>query len=315
MNVAMIAAIAVAVVGGGYGIHGLATETGAVGWLIYAQQSIFGSASMKLTFMIVFVTVMLLTIATYALIPSRDAPTAGDSNMSKALYGDPASPTPLKTLAVWTLAFIPLVWMIGYGVYWWAIYGDRSDITATYEQVALTDARSVPSPKGPYVALNGRAMGDTILQHTEGRSSSSIKYYLVPVVASDWTKGQPVHFLMKVKQLDNLGIRPAGAPAIMRGSPYDKAAQAARFGWLGHLEGAPPVPAVQAFKNLGVALSDGAQLVRWIPSQGGKPAIQDSSDEYRSGLYIICGAITAMLMIVALAWWWKGGRQQKKVVT
>jgi hypothetical protein len=100
------------VVVGGIGVlvHGMSTQRGPVGWIIYAQQAVFGAASMKVTFLIACTAVILLGLAIVAaanLLFTSDHPQIAVLQPEQTPGGMPA-----RHLLLVALGGVALTWAI-----------------------------------------------------------------------------------------------------------------------------------------------------------------------------------------------------------
>lgn len=295
-------AITLVVVGlTGYWIYELSTETGMVGWLNWGQQALTGSYSWKLSAVVsMLVMIMGGGIVVGALSMMGGVP---DPKADQALFGAPGpqgetQPVSVKGAIGVGLVLSAIAWAIGLGWYFWNGWQQRSDLNATYEPVVLRDGQAPPSPVGRHLALQGRLLGDHVLTHTKkgGASSKREDYHLVPVAAPGWVAGQPVPYVVKVAHLGELQ---AYVDAQRRGAPTPL---------LVRLDGALPVPALQQFEKSGVALASGARMLAVVPSSDGKPLVLDTSERDLTLVLILCGLVTAILLLVFPLAWWRGTR-------
>ena len=310
------------IVAAGYGLHGLVTDTGPAGWINYLQQSIFGSYSMKMT-------VLVLTAGVFAIMAFawRVASIGGDDKPSKVLnalaHGVSRKPAAnlWRTNALVCAGFIVVTWAIGFGAVWWNNRIDREDSAATYEPTVPSDASPIPTAAGTHVALGGRLLRERTVEFSRGSGSNRTpSYFLVPVVAPGWREGQPTSFVIKVDRLENLAIRrippmPMPMPMPMptgRQVPARLPDEPPPLRWLGRLEGPVPVPAAQEFRKMGVPLADGGQLVRWVPSSEGKPAIQDESARQVEFATYACAGLTALYLLMFPLMAWSSNRAQRR---
>ncbi len=300
-----------------YGLHGLITDTGPAGWLNHLQQSVFGSYSMKMTVLALTAGVFAVMAIAWriASIGLQDEPSVVLNSVAHGASGKPAGNT-WQTFALVCAGFIVVTWAIGLGAVWWNNRIDREDSAATYEPVIASDNNPLPTAGGTHVALGGRLLRERVVEFSRGSSSSRTpSYYLVPVVAPGWREGQPASFVIKVDRMENLAVR--GVPTMsmmptMRTVPARNLLEAPPARWLGRLEGQVPVPAAQEFKKMGVPLAEGGQLVRWVPSSEGRPAIRDEWAQQLEMTTYLCAGLTALFLVMFPLLAWSSIRAQRK---
>lgn len=289
-----------------YYIYALVTETGLVGWINVAQQSLFGSYSLKFS---AAVLVMLMVPAGGALWILADS--AGwlkaDPQADRALFGDvgqaaePAAASPGGSgLLIVGVAMVVISWGVGLAYYGWQVWLQRGDAQATWESVDLSAPGGAPKPAGDRLLLKGRLLGDHILTHSKGTSSNKRDdYHLIPVVPAEWTPGQPVTYLLKVDRLSELDAHAATQRAARdaAGLPVLRV----------RLAGEPPVPAVQQLAKSNVPMASPRYLLRIAPATDSQAAEAELKDAWETVL-ISCGIITAIVVVAfpLLAWRMRG---------
>lgn len=286
---------AIGVAAAAYVVHGLITETGLAGWLNYAQQSLFGSYSLKLTALIMIFGLMGLGIAAWWAMAHFGGAT-DDGLIERALLGPQAAPEPgkapgAKMMWIVCAGMVVATWVIGYAVYLWQAAEQREDAAARYEPVVLADGAPLPRPAGTHISLQGRVLGDRVLSHRTG-STGREDYHLVPVVSPGWSPGQPVAYVAKVKTFYELPGQRRPAYPRRPGQPLPPP-----DALLARLDGAIPVPAVQEFRKMGVVLGPESKLLRVVPSNGSQPAVADSSAEDFNVFLILCGGISGLIVL------------------
>jgi hypothetical protein len=289
--------------------HALFTETGPVGWFNSAQQSLLGHYSMKMSAALTLAVLMAAGGALWAV--ARNAGwMQADPEADRVLFGRAAAAGPqipggpqaagepgVKALVVTGAVAIALVWAFGLG---WPAYSDwqqRQDVAARYEPMHLAQTAQMPRPQGRHLALRGRLLEEQLLTHSTGSGATRRDdYHLIPVAAADWAAGRPVAFLLKVERLDELRPlleaqdRAGGAPA----------AQPLRV----RLDGAPPVPAVQAYAARGVPMAADSHLLRLVRTEDGARQDPRLSAFDREFMLLLCTAMTAMIVIALPLGWW-----------
>jgi len=303
---------------GAYALHGLITDTGPAGWINYLQQSIFGAYSMKMTVLALSFGVFAVAAAAWALASMGRAGeplSARVPDVPTRVTGSQPEPNTWKTFAQVCTGFIVITWAIGFGALWWNNRVDREDSVASYESVIASDADPTPTAAGSHVALGGRLLRERVVEFSRGKGSSRhASYYLVPVVSPGWREGQPAGFVIKVDRIDNLAIRtvPQISLAGSRTLMTRHAAESPSERWLGRVEGQVPVPAAQEFKKMGVPVAEQGQLVRWIPSTDGKPAIRDRWAQDLEITAYICAGLTVLYLLLFPLLGWSSNRAQRK---
>jgi hypothetical protein len=295
------------------GIHGLITESGPVGWLMYAQQSVLGFYSMKLTALLTFLLIGAVTLCASAIVArvlgNREGmAAAGSASRQFFLHGvDRQAGGTLtgKTLFCLAIAMVAVTWIIGFAVYTWNTAKQQGDATASYEPIALRSGAAAPAPKGTHVAIEGELLTASVLTHTSGRTSSSRDdYHLLPVVPPGWRTGQPVSYIAKVVQLTDL---PGRAPAWPRKPPHP-----ADGLLLGRVSDAIPVAAAQKFKSMGIVLTEPAYLVTMVRSEQGRPAVKDTSKDDFMFFIVACTGISAVICFCFFVMWFSALLRERR---
>lgn len=298
MSVAGWVGIGTAVLASGYAIHGMVTDTGAAGWINYAQQSVFGSYSLKMTAVVLMMAVALLAAGAVM--------AAAALGLDRQAGGSEPRPVNVKPIVDKPLGWsgwlkfcavcVALTWIIGYAIYAWNTRTGDEDRAASYERIALTDPARLPVAGGKHVALLGEPLAAHYLSHRRKSSSSTPDYHLVPIIAPGWKEGQSVGYVLQTSHLPALGPAFGGVRRFVRPGAPPPAPEPI----LGRIEGEVPVTAAKAFEKAGVPLAPQAKLVRWIPSREGAPDLPDSSEQDRWIFLGLCGAISAVWILVTL---------------
>jgi hypothetical protein len=118
---------------------------------------------------------------------------------------------------------------------------------------------------------------------------------------------------MQVKQLVELSLVDGQVP-IPRFVSGRRVIEPPPSLWLGRVEGAVPVPAVQEFRKLEVPLPDNARLVRLVPSRDGQPAVVDNSAEEFKMMLILCGGISVLVVFGLLFGGWSVRRGERRAL-
>jgi hypothetical protein len=272
-------------------VHGLITETGVVGWINHAQQSLFGAYSLKVSLLVSLFGLLFIGLAAWGLVArlTGGGESAGLASMAElsVAANRPASPKGM----VWTFGvLIAATWLIGFVVYAWLNHQQQADASATYEPLVLADGVPVPPPKSTHLALRGDLLTRHVLAHSSGSGSSQREdFQLLPLAAPGWQPGKPVSFVVKIKGPWELpGAKTWPRPA--RGAPVPPQDLMVR------LDGDVPVPAAQQFKKMGVPLAEPSYLLHVVPSRDGRVEVKDSSAEDFRILLTICGGISALLV-------------------
>ena len=266
-----------------FAAYGVMAETGPIGWLNYAQQSIFGAYSKKVSLLVAlfggFIVLALIWSGVERLARRLGFERALPS--PAAILADADAPVTTRGVLLSYLVIVPLIWIAGYAIYWWMRHEARADATAQYEPITL--ARGPLAVSGnPYLALRGRLLWERTLDHTEG-SSSTPDYSLVPIVEPDWQDGDPVRFVARIDNSNRYLVD------TRRGR--DSGVLLART------DGAVPVPAAQEFRKMRAPTSESASLLRLVPSQEGRPTLRDSG-ESDWNVYLILASIGTVLYVV-----------------
>ena len=268
----------------GFAAYGMIAETGPLGWLNYAQQSVFGAYSKKMSLLVlVFGGLMVL-----ALIWSGVERLAARLGFEKALPSPKAMlaaadpPVTTRGVLLSCLIVVPLIWIAGYAIYWWVQHEARADAAAQYEPVTLARGAAPAASGNPYLALRGRLLWERTLVHSQG-SSSTPDYTLVPLVAPDWQDGDPVPFVAKIDNSNRYLVD------TRRGR--DSGVLLART------DGAVPVPAAQEFRKMRAPTTESAALLRLVPSQDGKPSVRDSGERDWKIYLLLAGVCTGLYLV------------------
>lgn len=259
-------------------------ETGPIGWVNYAQQSIFGAYSRNATLLVLMVAGAAVLGAVWFVV-ERIAAGLGVAQAlpsPRALLAKANGPVTQRGVAIACVVILALVWAGGYAGFWWIEHEHGQDVAAHYEPVELVRGGAAPGADHPYLALRGRLLFDKTVALTQG-SSSEPEYRLVPLVEPQWREGDPVWFVAKVDRSNRYLVE---RPSTRSGGFL-----------LAHSEGAIPVPATQEFRKMQVPISDGTSLLRLVPSEDGKPALRDSSAGDWQVYLILAGIGTALTIV------------------
>jgi hypothetical protein len=193
------------------------------------------------------------------------------------------------------------VWGLGMGFYRWSIQSDVEDQNASYVRI---DDAAAPAALvvGAHVALVGQPLVDQVLEQlTVNRrtKSESFNHYLVPVAAPGWRQGQPLRYIVKVFKLDDLRQATTGNLQPL----------------LGRVEGNVPDPVAQALARSGVALAEGAHLMRWIPSRDGQPLVTEAHEGAWSFAWIGSSAVSGFFVACVLLSGWAAARGRRRLRT
>jgi hypothetical protein len=138
-------------------------------------------------------------------------------------------------------------------------------------------------------------IGKTLTHSVKSTGSTRDEYHLIPIVPAGWQPGEAVHYVLKVTQIADLpGQRPVWPRRAPR--PEDKIL-------LGRADGGLAVSAAQQFKKSGVAVSDNAVMLAYIPAVDGKPAIKDTAAQDWNMFLVLCTAISALICLCIGATW------------
>jgi len=280
-------------------LYAVVAETGPIGWFNYAQQSLFGSYSQKLT-MLAAIVVSLVVLAPLWLGIDALGRRLGvpDALPRLGAAPDPARPLSKRGFLLSSFVAIPLIWIGGYAAWWYFQHQHHEDATATYEPLRLV-RNQVPAPGTPWLAIDGRLLWQRTVALTKG-SSQSVEYTLVPLVAEGWRDGEPVHFIARVDNSNRyLAERATRAREVI----------------LARTDGPVAVPAAQEFLKMQVPTSDATRMLRLVPSERGAPAVRDSAEsDWQAYLWLAGGGsvfYVFMMIVVALAIA-NGERKQRK---
>lgn len=272
------------VVGAGlYLIHGLVTSTGLVGWLEALQQSLFGGYSMKMSLLF---GLLIVAIPGALIAGGKRDPLSPGAVMQRA-----NAPLGARGIAVLALGGVALSWLIGFGVRSWYVERARADVEATYVPLTL-DRSDVDTPPAEHAALHARVLSEAVVTSSTGSGSSQrADHFWLPLVARDWQPGQPIRYLLKsdTQQLFETfayvppGQKPAAPPPVL----------ARRAGPL-------PVPAQQAFAEMGITLTEPLYVLERIPSMQGKPIPLDRA-MVDGAFWIGCGLLSFLFLVFWVA--------------
>lgn len=271
-----------------FAAYGVIAETGPIGWLNYAQQSVFGAYSKKMSLLVVGLGGLIVL----ALVWSAVQWLAGRFGLERALPSPAAmladANPPVTTRGVYLswLVVLPVIWIAGYAVYWWIQHEDRADASARYEPLTLVRGTAAPGNGNPYLALRGRLLWERTVAHSQG-SGSTPDYTLVPLVEPGWQDGDPVLFIAKVDNSNRYLVdakrgRDSGVLLV-------------------RTDGAVPVPAAQEFRKMQAPTGEGASLLRLVPSQDGKPVLRDSSESDWKVYWILASIGTVLYIVLSFA--------------
>ncbi|MCE9658984.1 MAG: hypothetical protein K8R60_10525 [Burkholderiales bacterium] len=280
-------------------IYAAVTETGPIGWINYAQQSVFGAYSQKMTMLIALVASVVVVGPLWWAIDSlarrmglsEGLPTAAEISGANA-------PVTNRGLLLSSLVAIPVIWIGGYAI-WWAIeHQHREDASARYEPLELARGAPVALPANGYVSVHGRLLWQRTVAFTKG-SGSTPEYTLVPLVAKDWRDGEPVPFVTRVDNSNRyLAERSSRSGSVL----------------LGRTDGAVAVPAAQEFRKMGLPIDAATQLLRLIPSENGAPVVRDTAASDRQiyvWLALGCSVFYVFMMGIMILVRWNHDRKQR----
>jgi hypothetical protein len=290
-----------AVGGGLYVLHGMITSTGLIGWLEVAQQSLFGSYSMKLSMLVAIVVVVIPALV----IGSGQADPLGPGAVMQRGANAPLS---TRGQIIMCAVAVALVWIAGFTARTWYIERARADAEATYVPLRL-ETGDVSTPPADHVALYGKALDNAIVASRSGSGSSARDdHFFIPIVARDWQPGQPVRYVLKSETsvlTDRASLVPRFAPVLPGAAP---APAPPEYPVLARPGGALPVPAQQALANMGLVLGEPQFLLDRIDSYQGKPVPLDSAQVHWFFLFG-CGLLSGTFV---LAWTLAIFMQRKK---
>jgi hypothetical protein len=271
-------------------IHGLITETGIVGWINHAQQSMFGSYSLKVSMIVSLFGLLFLGLGAWGLV-ERMLGGGEDAGLASVAGLQAAANRPASAKAtVWVIAvLLAATWVIGFALYTWFNHQQRSDASATYETLVLADGVPLAVPTSTHLAVRGDLLTRHALAHSSGSGSSKREdFQLLPLAAPGWQPGKPVNFVVKIKgEWELPGANSWPRPA--RGAPLPPL--------LVRLDGDVPVPAAQQFKKMGVPLAEPSYLLHVVPSKDGRANVRDSSAENFQVFLYLCGGISILLLV------------------
>jgi hypothetical protein len=301
MSVIVLAVLAVC-------IHGLVTETGIVGWLNHAQQSMFGSYSLKVSLIVSLFGLLFLGLGAWGLVARLLGVGDGAGLASMAELQAAANRPASAKGTLWVLVvLIAATWVIGFAVYTWFNQQQRTDANATYEPLVLADGVPLSAPTSTHLALRGDLLTRHALAHSSGSGSSKREdFQLLPLAAPGWQPGKPVNFVVKIKgEWELPGANSWPRPA--RGAPLPPL--------LVRLDGDVPVPAAQQFKKMGVPLAEPSYLLHVVPSKDGRADVKDSSAENFQVFLYLCGGISVLLVFFGAVMGVAMKRRQSKLST
>jgi hypothetical protein len=267
-------------------IYAVTTETGPIGWLNYAQQSLFGAYSQKLTMLVAIVVSVLVLAPLWRAIDAlaRRMGIADRLPDVRTLTGADV-PVTNRGLLWACVVVIALIWAGGYVIYWWIEHQHREDAAAHYEPVELGRGSAAPTAAGPYLALRGRLLWERTVTLTTS-SSSTPEYTLVPLVVRDWRDGEPVFFVARVDNSNRyLAERSSRSGEVI----------------LARTDGQVAVPAAQEFAKMKVAVRDATVLLRLVPSEQGVPALPDTAEgDWHVYLWLALGFSVLYLLMTGV---------------
>lgn len=265
-------------------VYAVVVETGPIGWINYAQQSVFGAYSQKMTMLIAIVaSVVVLAPLWWAIDALGRRLGVPDALPRPARLAEPARPPSAKAFLMSSFVAIPLIWIGGYAIWWYQQHEHQQDAAATYEPLRLVRGVAAPAASGAYLAVSGRLLWERTVSLTKG-SSRTVEYTLVPLVAEGWRDDDPVLFIVRV---DN------------KNRYLAERATRNREAVLGHAEGGVAVPAAQEFLKMQVPVADARQL-RLVPSENGAPAVRDSADEDFTIYVVIAAGLSVFYVLIML---------------
>jgi hypothetical protein len=266
-------------------VYAVVAETGPIGWINYAQQSVFGSYSQKLTMLIAIVaSVVVLAPLWWGIDALGRRLGVPDVLPGPARLAEPARPPSGKAFLLSSFVAIPLIWIGGYAIWWYQQHEHQQDGAATYEPLRLVRGAPPTAASGAYLAVSGRLLWERTVSLTKG-SSQTVEYTLVPLVAEGWRDRDLVPYVVRV---DN------------RNRYLAERATRNREVVLGHAEGGVAVPAAQEFLKMQVPVGDATRLLRLVPSEGGAPAVRDSADEDFKIYMIIAAGLSVFYVLIML---------------
>lgn len=260
---------------GAYLIHGLITDTGLIGWIEYAQQSVIGSYSMKLTVL----AAMLVWLFSILLLLPR-----ADRDAAKSWQQRANAPLSRKGVLTLCACLIGFVWVGGLAVRWWFVQQETEDYEATYEELRLQPDAN-PAPNSNHIALWGEPLDDAAVTFSQNNTTS---YYLIPVVAAEWHEDQPISFVVKSKTSDLRELPRYDATLRQVVRPTRPV--------LARLTGVVSVPAAQEFERMGLKLAEPHYLLERIPSVDGKPPAPNLAQAQLAYL-CIAGFLTFLIVV------------------
>lgn len=269
--------------------YAVVAETGPIGWINYAQQSVLGSYSQKLTMLIAIVASLVVLAPLWWLLGAIGRRLGvPDALPGPGHVAGPPQPLSAKTLLLSSFVAIPLIWIGGYAIWWYQQHEHQQDAAATYEPLRLERGRAAAAPASAYLSVSGRLLWERTVTLTKG-SSGRVEYTLVPLVADGWRDNDPVPYVVRV---DNANRYLA------------ERATRNREAVLGHAEGGVAVPAAQEFLKMQVPVIDATRQLRLVPSERGTPTIRDSAaEDFRIYLWLAAGFsvfyVFIMLVIIA----------------
>lgn len=242
--------------------YAVIADTGPIGWINYAQQSVFGSYSQKLTMTIAILVSMVVLVPLWIGIEALGKRLGVPDALPKVPQPRDPTRTPSKRgFLLSSFVAIPLIWAGGYAIWWYYQHQHQQDAAAAYEPVQLLRDKA-PAPATPYLAIEGKLLWERTVALTKG-SSNTLEYTLVPMVPEGWHEGETVKYIARVDSSNRY---------------LAERATRHRERILAHIDGAVAVPAAQEFLKLGVPTDESTRSLRLIASENGAPAIKDTAE-------------------------------------
>ena len=109
-------------------LYAVGVETGPIGWINYAQQSVLGSYSQKLTMLIaIIVSLVVLAPLWWAIDAFGRRLGVPDVMPGPARLAEPPQPPKAKSLLLSSFVAIPLIWIGGYAIWWYQQHQHQQD--------------------------------------------------------------------------------------------------------------------------------------------------------------------------------------------